>query len=170
MLREAFLGALDAAVRSNSRANEMMPPDFHGTRKAADLLSASQFENHTTRTMATNLISLQTMILMAIEADGRGPSAPGGQFGPPRSVWLGAAVGLAYNLRLHNSRLRNLHPTADLDSDEKLGRRDWWVLVVLDRWHAMSTSSPVLIPDSIVTLLPEDQILLGEMAHHLARK
>ncbi|KAI9790970.1 MAG: Glucose-responsive transcription factor [Peltula sp. TS41687] len=169
ILREAFLGALDAAVRSTSRANGMMSPDFHGTRKAADLLAASQFEGHVTRNMATGLISLQTMILMAIEADGRGPSIPGGQFGPPSSVWIGAAVGLAYNLRLHHFRLHDLHPAADIDSDEKLGRRDWWVLVVLDRWHAMSTSSPVHIPDSSVSLVAEDQVLLGEIAYHLAR-
>lgn len=144
-----------------------MSPDFHGTRKAADLLTASPVD---TRNMATSLISLQTMILMVIEADGRGPSTQGGQFGPPRSVWLGAAVGLAYNLRLHTFRLGDLHPTSDIDSDEKLGRRDWWALVVLDRWHAMSTSSPVLVPDSSVTLIPEDQMLLGEMAYHLTRK
>ena len=169
-LREAFLEALDAAVRSCSGSSVQSSPDMHGTRKAADLLAAAQFENHATRTVSTNLVYLQTMILMALEADNRGPSTLKGQFGPPGAVWLGAAVGLAYYLRLHSLRPRDRHSGGDDDSDEKLGRRDWWVLVMLDRWHASSTSSPVLIPDSSLAFLPEDHALLGDSSFHLARK
>ncbi|KAI9834075.1 MAG: hypothetical protein M1819_003360 [Sarea resinae] len=168
-LREAFLEALYSAVRSFPSSN--LPParDFQNTRKASDLIAASQFESAATRTMSTNLIFLQTMILMALEADNHGPATMKGQLGPPRAVWLGAAVGLAYALKLHAVRYRERFSDGDPDSDEKLARRDWLVLVILDRWHASSTSSPLLIPDSSVELLPVDQVLLGDSTFHLAR-
>jgi hypothetical protein len=40
----------------------------------------------------------------------------------------------------------------------------------MDRWHAASTSSPLLIPDTSVVVNPEDQALLGEKFYQLARK
>ncbi|KAI9676738.1 MAG: Glucose-responsive transcription factor [Trizodia sp. TS-e1964] len=168
-LREAFLEVLYATVRSFPSSNIPAAPDFLATKRAIDLITASQFENAATRTMSTNLIYLQTMILMALEADNHGPATMRGQLGPPRAVWLGSAVGMAYFLKLHIIRYREKFSDADHDSDAKLARRIWFVLVTLDRWHASSTSSPVLIPDTSVVLLPEDQILLGDSAFHLAR-
>ncbi|KAI9769092.1 MAG: Glucose-responsive transcription factor [Geoglossum simile] len=169
-LREAFLEALYAAVRSlPSSAASASPPDFQSTRKAVDLISASQFENVATRTMSTNLIFLQSLILMALEADNHGPATMRGQLGPPRAVWLGSAVGLSYFLKLHVFRYREKPSDGDPDSDEKLSRRIWWVLVTLDRWHASSTSSPLLIPDTSVVLLPEDHVLLGDAGYQLTR-
>ena len=99
-LREAFLEALYAAVRSLP-SSTAPPPDFQSTRKAVDLITASQFENVATRTMSTNLIFLQSLILMALESDNHGPATMRGQLGPPRAVWLGSAVGLSYHLKLH---------------------------------------------------------------------
>ena len=161
---------LYAAVRSFPRGKAAVSPSLHATKKATDLIAASQFESAATRTNATNLIYLQTMVLMAVEADNHGPAVVRGQPGPPRAVWLGSAVGLAYHLRLHMGRTGE-KPTVDedLDSDEQMGRRNWWVLVMMDRWHAASTSSPLLIPDTSVALLPEDKVLLGDTAFHLAR-
>ncbi|KAH0545226.1 hypothetical protein FGG08_000680 [Glutinoglossum americanum] len=167
-LREAFLEAFYAAVRSLPSSTSP-PPDFQSTRKAVDLITASQFENVATRTMSTNLIFLQTLILMALEADNHGPATMRGQLGLPRAVWLGSAVGLSYYLKLHVIRYRENSSDVDPDSDEKLSRRIWWVLVTLDRWHASSTSSPLLIPDASVVLSPEDHILLGDAGFQLAR-
>jgi hypothetical protein len=79
-------------------------------------------------------------------------------------------VGLSYYLKLHVIRYREKSSDGDPDSDEKLSRRIWWVLVTLDRWHASSTSSPLLIPDTSVVLLPEDHVLLGDAGFQLARK
>ncbi|KAF8534171.1 hypothetical protein BDD12DRAFT_757819 [Trichophaea hybrida] len=109
------------------------------------------------------------MVLMALEADNHGPSTVRGQSGLPRAVWVGGAVGLAYHLKLHHNRVGERFAHGDPDSDEKLGRRAWWVLVVLDRWHAISTSSPLFIPDSNVVLLKEDQMLIGMTPFHLVR-
>jgi hypothetical protein len=168
-LREAFLEAFYAAVRSLP-SSTAPPPDFQSTRKAVDLITASQFGNVATRTMSTNIIFLQSLILMALEADNHGPATMRGQLGPPRAVWLGSAVGLSYYLKLHVFRYREKPSDGDPDSDEKLSRRIWWVLVTLDRWHASSTSSPLLIPDTSVVLFPEDRILLGDVVFQLTRK
>lgn len=130
------------------------------------MIVSSQFENPNTRSYRDKLIYLQTLILMGLEADNHGPESTG----PPRAAWLGAAVGLVYSMKLHSNRFpRDKLQTGDPDSDEKLGRRAWWVIVVLDRWHAISTSSPLFIPDSSVALLPEDQSILGTAPYHLAR-
>ncbi|KAI9807565.1 MAG: hypothetical protein M1825_005505 [Sarcosagium campestre] len=168
-LRDAFLEALYAAVRSFPSTDPGPASDFHGTKRASDLIAASQYESIAMRTTSTNLIYLQSMILMALEADNHGPATMKGQLGPPRAVWLGSAVGLANSMRLYRANRCSKLTNGDVDSDEKMCRRVWWVLVILDRWHASSTSSPVYIPDSILGLLPEDQSVLGESVYHLAR-
>lgn len=157
-----FLEALYSTMRTNS--------PVANTKRVCELTVASQFENPAVRTMPTNLLYLQTMILMGLEADNHGPATMRGQLGLPRAAWLGAAVGLAYNLKLHNNRNQEQSVNGDSDSDEKLGRRAWVVLVILDRWHAISTSSPLFIPDSSVVFVPEDQKLLGLAPFHIARK
>jgi hypothetical protein len=108
------------------------------------------------------------MILMTLEADNHGPATLRSHSGPPRATWIGGAIGLAYSLKLQHNRCGDT-TAGDPDSDDRLGRRAWWVLVVLDRWHAISTSSPLFIPDSNVILLPEDQSLIGTTPFHLVR-
>lgn len=169
-VREAFLEALYSTVRTNPASALRANSPVANTKRVCELMVASQFENPAVRTMPTNLLYLQTMILMGLEVDNHGPATMRGQLGPPRAAWLGAAVGLAYNLKLHSSRCREQFATGDSDSDEKLGRRAWVVLIVLDRWHAISTSSPLFIPDSSVVFMPEDQKLLGLAPFHIARK
>lgn len=166
LLSEAFLEALYAAVRSSPTSNIPQQPERQGLRHANELLSAYQWETATTRNLLTNTIHLQTLIFMAIEADNHGVASLRGQQG--RSIWLGSAVALAYSMKLHI--LRTNLGDADADSDEKMARRTWWTLVIMDRWHAASTASPVLIPEASIVLLPEDQALLGETPYHLARK
>ncbi|EPS41165.1 hypothetical protein H072_4959 [Dactylellina haptotyla CBS 200.50] len=168
-VREAVLQALYCAVRSNP-ASTLIPTGPFESRGVAELAFAAQYEDPASRSIADNLIYLQTLIFLILEADNRGPTAIKGQFGPPRALWLGAAIGLAYNLRLHhgNTGIKASEGDHD-DSDEKLGRRAWWTLVVLDRWNAVSTSSPLHIPDSSVVLLQEDQLLLGSAAYQITR-
>lgn len=161
--------ALYATIRSNPSSHPRPNSPPADTKRACELTLASQFDNPIARSMPTNILYLQTMILLGLESDNRGPATMRGP-GPPRAVWLGAAVGLAYNLKLHQNRSREKYANGDPDSDEKLGRRAWWVLVILDRWHAISTSSPLFIPDSSVVLVPEDCPLLGLVPFHVARK
>ena len=171
-VREALLEALYAAVRSNPSYPPKAGSPSANPRRACELCVASQFESQDPRaSVSSSLLYLQTLILMALEADNHGPATMQGQHGgPPRAAWVGSAVGLAYSLKLHHNRVGERFAHGDPDSDEKLGRRAWWVLVVLDRWHAISTSSPLFIPDSNVVLLPEDQMLIGLTPFHLVRK
>ena len=109
-------------------------------------------------------------MLMTIVADSSAPSSTKALTGPSLSVWLGSAVGLAYSLRLHLRQQPDKLSEADPDSEDKLARRLWWTLVIMDRWHASSTSSPLLIPDGSVMMYADDEALLGDSLYHLARE
>ncbi len=169
LLRNAFYEALQAAVRSFSLPNGSQFQLPENIRGVAHMIVESQFEVASSRSLATNMTYLQTMLLLAIHA-GNQPSGPRNQGGPSRSLWLGSAVGLAYSMKLHLHNQPEKGVENDPDSDEKLARRIWWTLVIMDRWHASSTSSPLLIPDESVVVYPEDQNVLGEYVYHLARK
>ena len=167
-LREAFYEALHAAVRSypSSNVHNTDPPS---PRKASQLVALSELEPVPTQSYSAKIIYLQTMLLLAAEAETHPPSAAG-QEGRSRSVWLGGAVGVSYSMKLHLHKPFDKLTENDPDTDEKLGRRLWWSLVIMDRWHASSTASPSLIPDSSVVVYPEDQALLGDDLYQLARK
>lgn len=157
VLKDAFLEALYVAVRP--------PADSVATRRAASLVSACQFDSTTTKTLSDSLLLLSAQILMAIEAGNHGPSSARGA--GSQAVWLGAAVGHAFALKLHTSHAAE---GEDDDSTDKLARRIWWSLVILDRFHASGTSSPLLIPDTSAVLRLDDIGVLGEQLYHLARK
>jgi len=106
---------------------------------------------------------------MALESDNHGPATMRGQVGPPRAEWLGRAVGMAAHLKLNIPRASYKIAEDEADSDENLGRRIWWILFILDRWHASSTSCLLQLADSSSPLLPEDKLLLGDSTYHLAR-
>ncbi|KFY32141.1 hypothetical protein V493_00475 [Pseudogymnoascus sp. VKM F-4281 (FW-2241)] len=156
LLKDAFLEALSVAVRP--------PTDSVSTRRAASLVSTCQFDNTTTKTLSDSLLLLSAQILMAIEAGNHGPSSARGA--GSQAVWLGAAVGHAFSMKLHTSHTGE---GEDDDSLSNLSRRIWWSLVILDRFHASGTSSPLLIPDTSAVLRLDDVDVLGEPMYHLAR-
>ncbi|RFU35137.1 hypothetical protein B7463_g1215, partial [Scytalidium lignicola] len=165
-LRFAFLEALYAAVRS-FQSTGSPSTDPQSAKKAMQLILAAQFENSASRSVSANLVYLQAMILLAIETENSTSVLRNSGFS--RSMWLGAAVGLAYSMKLHLHKQPDKLSENDPDSEEKLARRIWWSLVIMDRWHASSTASPLLIPDSSVVIYPEDQSLLGDTVYNLAR-
>jgi hypothetical protein len=169
ILRDALLEALYTTVRSFSSSNMSSYQEPQSSRKAASMIAAAQFDNPSARSMSNNLIYLQAMILMAIEADHHGPLAMRSHSGPSQAVWLGSAIGLAYSMKLHVPKQMEIASDVDSDSDEKLARRCWLVLVTLDKFHASSTSSPGLIPDASVVILADDQ-QFGDSTFHLASK
>ncbi|KAI0129408.1 hypothetical protein BJ170DRAFT_270390 [Xylariales sp. AK1849] len=167
VLRDAFIEALHGTVQSF--------PSFNGTY-GNDLASAARLiaeweTDLSPRSHVVNLIHLQTLILMAISADNHGPASLRGEHGgAAKSNMLGRAVGLAYSMRLHLSQVdMNLNAEFDFDSDENVAIRAWWTLVMLDRWNAISTASPLLIPNDSVVILPSLNYILGEHGYHLAR-
>jgi hypothetical protein len=172
-LREAFLTVLECTMRTfPSFSSTLRPQQTYAPMKkrAAELLAGYPFEKPATHNSGTNLVYLQTLLLMALESDNHGPATVRGQAGPSRAEWLGRAAGVAGHLEINLVRPRERFATeGDPDSEERLARRVWWVLFILDRWHASSTSDLLKLPENSVVLLPEDQILLGESTYHLAR-
>lgn len=115
---------------------------------------------------AADLTYIQTLLLMAIEADNRPPSIGG----PPKEAILGRAVSGAMSRRLHqfwpkNQAASSLAPEAG----DNIPLRVWWVLVVLDRWHAVSTGCHALIPKRHINAPPGLRKHLGEGFYYLLR-
>ena len=170
-LREAFLTVLGCYMRTFPSSSLRATTTYsQALKRAAELLAGYPFDNPSTHTTATNLVYLQTLLLMALESDNHGPATMRGQAGPSRAEWLGRAAGVAGQLEINLMRPRESFVTeGDPDSEERLARRVWWVLFILDRWHASSTADLLKLPENSVVLLPEDQTLLGESTYHLAR-
>lgn len=170
-LREAFLVALDCLMRTFPTTSLQPNANYaQALKRAAELLAKYPFDNPSTHTNATNLIYLQTLLLMALESDNHGPATIRGQAGPSRAEWLGRAAGVAGQLEINLIHATNQSVLeGDRDSDDRLSRRVWWVLFILDRWHASSTADLLKLPENSIVLHPEDQLLLGESTYHLAR-
>lgn len=170
-LREAFLAALDCYMRTFPTTT--LPPNIGypvALKRAAELLAKYPFDNPSTHTNATNLVYLQTLLIMALESDNHGPATIRGQAGPSRAEWLGRAAGVAGQIQINTIPAPSQSVMeGDRDSEDRLARRVWWVLFILDRWHASSTADLLKLPENSLVLLPEDQILLGESTYHLAR-
>ncbi|EGP88426.1 unnamed protein product [Zymoseptoria tritici ST99CH_1A5] len=170
-LREAFLAALDCLMRTFPTSTLQTNAGYHqALKRTAELLAKYPFDNPSSHTNSTNLVYLQTLLLMALESDNHGPATIRGQAGPSRAEWLGRAAGVAGQLEINTIRSTSTSVMeGDRDSEDRLARRVWWVLFILDRWHASSTADLLKLPENSVVLLPEDQILLGESTYHLAR-
>lgn len=170
-LREACLTGLDCLMRTFPTTSLRPNANYaQALKKAAELLARYPFDNPSTHNNATNLVYLQTLLIMALECDNHGPATIRGQAGPSRAEWLGRAAGVAGQLEINTvSSASQSIMEGDRDSEDRLARRAWWVLFILDRWHASSTADLLKLPENSVVLLPEDQILLGESTYHLAR-
>ena len=166
------------------------------TLKACDLLGSEAFvpDERGHMSLSRNLLHMQTLLLLALNADKR-------CFAPPQVDWsrnspahtpqetcytarfvgsiMGAAWGCANAMRLGEApvllrkrtheQMENQDSAGDVDSEENLARRAWWIMVILDRWRSVSTSSTPLISDDKITLRDSDRQLLGEVTFHLVR-
>jgi len=170
-LRDAFLAALECLMRTFPTTTLAPNPSYPQVlKKAAELLARYPFDNPSGHTGANKLVYLQTLLIMALESDNHGPASIKGQAGPSRAEWLGRAAGVAGQLEINVIRKASTSILeGDRDSEERLARRVWWILFILDRWHASSAADLLKLPENSVVLLPEDQILLGESTYHLAR-
>ncbi|KAJ1324940.1 glucose transport transcription regulator RGT1 [Microdochium nivale] len=169
LLRDAFMEALYGAIQSFVSA-----PGLHteGSIKVTCRLITEWEVDTSRRTPTVQLVHLQTLILIAITTDNYGPlSLKGEHGGASKASILGRAVGLAYSMRLHLSSLdtSRIDTELDLDCEENIRVRSWWTLVMLDRWNAIASASPLFIPNDSVVLVPDMSLVLGESVYHLAR-
>ncbi len=133
-------------------------------KKAAEQLMALQLEDFRARSTSDNLIHLQALLLMSLATDSSGPVHM------HQSPWIGLALNVAVFLKFHSNRPVDHVAGSDGDTIEKLGRRAWLILFILDRWHASGMGDPFVLSEKITELHPEDGALLGNIGYCLARR
>ncbi|KAK3381637.1 hypothetical protein B0H63DRAFT_210824 [Podospora didyma] len=158
----AFLGIIQHFISVAQMNSEEFSPSHH--------LNAWESEDQP-RSKVTDLVCLQTLVMMLIESDLRGVAAVKGLAGgPPKSATLGRAVGLAYSMRLHLCVPDPvLSPELDPESDDNVSLRVWWSLIALDRWNAIGTATPLLISNSSVVVLPGLEHIAGGTFYNLMK-
>lgn len=124
------------------------------------------------RSSVTDLVRLQTLVMAAISVDLQGPAAAKGRLrAPSKAEILGRAVGLGYSMDIYRWTVDpNPNSELDLNSDANVALRAWWVLVMLDRWHALAMAKPPLIADQAGVARPGLERIVGEAVYALIRK
>lgn len=119
---------------------------------------------------AANLIWLQTLILMIIDCDTRGPDNFVLKDGIPKSTLVQAASKLGYDLVKSQGQLKtNRVADADVDSDANLTRRNWVSFNILARWYAISVADGTVIGGQEIGGR-EDQRVTGQITAGIACK
>ena len=163
-IREAFFAALQSFGKASSPAPALTSQRPGDNSRAAMLLMTLQVEDAAARTFLENTVCLQSMLLMLIATDANtlGMNQP--------SVWYSLAFSMATYLNLHSSKPHSIGTEGNITSDGALARRTWLILVTLDRWHALGTSKPLIVPENGLRLASDDQTLLGVDGFHLIRE
>ena len=160
----AFLDLLQPFLPSASQTDGEIPASYHS-------LSQWESEGHQPSSV-TNLVFLQTLVMIAIDLDHKGGAAAKEQLGGTLKLMiLGKAAGLGYAMRLHLAAPDPIPgPELDPDSDANVMLRAWWMLVVLDRWNAIGTGSPAVINNDMLMILPGLRYIMGDVVYQLISK
>ena len=159
-VRTALLCARDLAVAYCTSA---LKPEALSARVTSEL-AVLKAEGPQARTCDANLAYLQALFFMAIVAENSGPVHS------RNTSWIAEAVSIATYLNLHQSHSFGMGDTTDEDAPAKVARRVWLSLVVLDRFHASSTASPLLVAEDSARLVASDEEIMGPDAYQLVRK
>ena len=151
-LRQAFNSALATAAKAATSG--AYPADV---KNASDQYGA--IRKGATSGPAVDLVSLQTLALLALIDDLDGPASS------RDGSWLGSAIAKANSHHLSKSSA-----TPDNSEIGPLLRRVWLSLVLLDRWHTASICGATLISDDDIHVDESDHILLGSSSYHLLRE
>ena len=134
------------------------------TARVTSELAALKAEGPQARTCDANLAYLQALFFMAIVNENSGPVQS------RNTSWIAEAVSIATYLNLHQSHSFEMGDTSDEDAPPKVARRVWLSLLVLDRFHASSTASPLLVAEDGARLAASDEEVMGPVAYQLVRK
>lgn len=168
-LQSAFYNALSAMVNPFLPASDSQ---LNGDAFAACRLLNEWEAERLPRSAVTDLVRLQTLVMVVIALDCQGIASVKGELGgPSKAEIIGRAVGLGYSMRLHLSEVDpDANPELDPNSDDNVALRAWWVLVMLDRWNAVGTAMPTLINNDSVVVLPGLKHIVGDVVYALIRK
>lgn len=161
-VRHAFIEALDSMVKSFAAVENV-----HGSLITANRMLANFESEGGKRSPTSDLIYLQCLILMIINIDNHGPAALKNEHeGPAKISLLGRAAGTAYAMGLPQEVMQ-MGETLEIETDQCIRARAWWSLVILDRWHSISTASPLIISGDTVVLPQNLKGVLGEANYRL---
>lgn len=166
VLQEAFYHALFAML--NPMLPESAGRENCNSLTSHGLLNEWDSQPRTVSSPVADLVCLQTLIMLIIEADYGGISAVKGQSGGPKKLsLLGEAVGLGYIMKLYLAPPPDVNPSMDLDpdSEKNIALRAWWTLVALDRWNAVGTAAPSMISSDVV-VTPGLRNIMGDVVYN----
>ncbi|KAL8393671.1 hypothetical protein RB595_003418 [Gaeumannomyces hyphopodioides] len=171
VLQNAFHEALVSTMHS---FHAMPAGVAAGDAKAANrLLSEWESSGGSQGSSMADLVHLQSLLLLAIEADNHGPAALRGQHGSPsKTSFLGRAVAVAYAMGLRAAQVMEdgwPEPDSDPESEDKVALRAWWSLVALDRFNAVGTAQGLLVPQGSIHVGPGLRNLLGEAGYQFVK-
>ncbi|KAK3492811.1 uncharacterized protein B0T23DRAFT_150300 [Neurospora hispaniola] len=169
VLQEAFYHALFAML--NPMLPESAGRENCNSLTSHGLLNEWDSQPRTVSSPVADLVCLQTLIMLIIEADYGGISAVKGQRGGPKKLsLLGEAVGLGYIMKLHLAPPPDVNPNMDLDldSEKNIALRAWWTLVALDRWNAVGTAAPSMISSDVV-VTPGLRNIMGDVVYNYTK-
>ena len=160
IVRTALLYARDLAV---TFCTSTLKPEALSVRVTSELATLKA-EGPQVRTRDANLAYLQALFFMSLVTEASGPVLS------RNTSWIAEAVSIATFLNLHQSHYFDIGDPNDEDAPAKVARRLWLSLVVLDRFHASSTASPLLVAEDSARLIESDEEIMGTNAYQLVRK
>ncbi|KAL3491337.1 hypothetical protein BJX62DRAFT_125555 [Aspergillus germanicus] len=135
---------------------------------AQDLLLYYTRQPALVRSTGVNLIWLQSMLLMILDCDSRGPDNFVLKDGIPKHTLLQSATKLGSDLVKSLGQLKSKRSTdPDIDSEANLARRNWVSLIILTRWYAISVADTGILGISDIGGT-EDERVLGAVTAGIA--
>lgn len=152
--RDGLFGSLYMLLRLVNP--EVSHPITDPEEIAAQFLTSFRATSFRSRSFQANLVSISTFIFIVLSLDTFGPDEVHPSTSTERVAWFALANEVADHLRL---------PSVISSVGVELidvSRRLRWILVIIDRFHAIGNATTMRIPESITNLTPEDKALLGE--------
>ncbi|KAJ5405242.1 hypothetical protein N7465_006526 [Penicillium sp. CMV-2018d] len=144
--QEIFCHALYSVTRTDMSRVAGHFEKINGFDNAQDLLMFHTRQPLIVHSNPVNLIWLQTLLLMIIDCDTRGPDNFVLKDGVPKGSLVQAANKLGYDLAKSQGQLKNKRSVdPEVDSDANLTRRNWVSLVILARWYAISVADATVL-------------------------
>ncbi|KAJ5089978.1 hypothetical protein N7532_008662 [Penicillium argentinense] len=135
---------------------------------AQDLLLFHTRQPLLVHTMPVNTIWLQSLILMIIDCDARGPDNLVGNDSAPKHTLVSAASKLGYDLAKIQGQLKNNRSSdPDVDSEANLVRRIYVSLTILTRWYAISVADATVLGGQEIGGR-EDEKVVGQITTGIA--
>ncbi|KAL5343795.1 hypothetical protein BJX70DRAFT_122880 [Aspergillus crustosus] len=140
-VQEIFLYSLYTLTRVNIERVAGTFERVTSYDNAQDLLLYYTRQPAAVRSTGVNLIWLQSILLMILDCDSRGPDNFVLKDGIPKQTLIQSANKLGSDLAKSLGQLKSKRSSdPDVDSEANLVRRSWVSLVILTRWYAVSVA------------------------------